>query len=103
MQILLINQGTDTGHAISAVGHCHRQISENPTGLVHPRTLVGVGQHLGDVPNQTGQIRDLPQHPQPGMGHHADTIGRHPHPAHTTTTLATLHPEGAFQLRRLRP
>jgi hypothetical protein len=39
----------------------------------------------------------------PACDTHADTIGRHPHPAHTTATLATLHLESAFQPGRLRP
>jgi len=103
VQRLLINQRPDTGHAVGAVGDRDRQISEDPAGVVHPRAPIGVGQHLGDVLDQPGQVRDLPQQPHPGMGHHAHTIGRYPDPTHPTTTLATLHPEGAFQLGRLRP
>jgi len=100
---LLIDQGTDTGHAIGAVGNRCREIGEDPAGVVHPRTFVGVGQHRGDVLGQPGQVRDLPQQTDPDMGHHTRTIGRNPDPTRTPTTLATLHPEGAFQLGRLRP
>jgi hypothetical protein len=100
---LLINQRPDTGHAVRTVGDRNGQISEDPSGVVHPRALVGVGQHPGDALDQAGQLRDLPQQTHPGMGHHADTVGRYPDPMHPTTTLATLHPEGAFQLGRLRP
>ena len=100
---LLINQAPDTGHAVGTVGDRRREIGEDPARVVHPRALVGVGQHRGDLLGQPRQVRDLPQQPHPGMGHHTDTIGRHPDPTHTPTTLATLHLESAFQLGRLRP
>ena len=103
MQRLLINQRPDTGHTVGTVGDRDGQISEDPPGVVHPGALVGAGQHPGDVLDQPGQLGDLPQQPHPGMGHHADTVGRYPDPTHPTTTLATLHLEGAFQLGRLRP
>ena len=96
---LLIDQAPDTGHTIGAVRDRGREIGEDPARVVHPRTLVGVGQDHADLLGQPRQVRDLPQQPDPGMRHHTDTIGRHANP----TTLATLHLESAFQLGRLRP
>ena len=100
---LLINQTPDTGHTVGTVGDRCREIGEDPARVMHPRTLVGVGQHRGDLLGQPRQVRDLPQQPHPRMRHHTRTIGRHLDPTHTPTTLATLHLESAFQLGRLRP
>jgi hypothetical protein len=83
---LLIDQRTDTGHAVRTVGDRGREIGEDPARVVYPRALVGIGQHCADLLGQPRQVRDLPQQPHPGMRHKTDTVGRHPDP----TTLGTL-------------
>jgi hypothetical protein len=35
---LLVDQGADPGHAVSTVSDRHRQISENTTRVMQPRT-----------------------------------------------------------------
>ena len=71
---LLVDQRADPGHAVRAVGDRRRQIGEHPARVMHPGTPVGVRQHRADLLGQPGQVRDLPQHPDPGMGHHTGTV-----------------------------
>ncbi len=87
MRNLLIDQAPDTGHAVGTVGDRRREIGEDPARVVHPRALVGVGQHRADPLGQPRQVRDLPQQPDTGMRHHARPVGRHMEPTHTRRLL----------------
>ena len=86
---LLIDQRPDPGHTVRAVGDRRREIGEDPARVMHPRALVGVRQHLADLRRQPGQVPDLPQHPDPGMRHHAGTVGGHFDPPRTDSCYAS--------------
>ena len=84
----------DAVDAVRPVGHRGGQIGEHRTRLVGPRPPIGVRQRGRDLRRQPGQVRQLPQHPHPGVRHDAMTVRGHFHPGNRCDTL---HLRSAFQ------
>ena len=84
----------DTVDAVRAVGHRGGQIGEHRTRPVDPRAPIGIRQRRRDLRRQPGQLRQLPQHPHPGVRHDPLTVRRHFHPGNR---CAILHLRSAFQ------
>jgi len=85
----------DSVDAVRPVGHRRGQIREHRPRSVRPRPLVGIGQNLGDLRRQPGQIGQLTQQPHPGMRHHPAAIRRNFHPPDRRDSI---HLRSAFPL-----
>jgi hypothetical protein len=96
----LIQQRTDPGHTIRTISDRRREITEHPPRVMQPRTPVGIGQHSTHSRRQPAQVRQFPQHPNPGMCHHTRTISADLEPRRTHKNLATLHLESASSHRQ---
>ena len=92
MQLLPVPEHRDPADRVRTISDRSRQIGEHPARCVHRDTPIGADQRLRDPVDQTGALGHLPQQTHPGMRHHTGTIRADHNP---TTTLATVHAEGA--------
>jgi len=65
-QFVLIAQGRQVSQSVTAVGDHHRQIRQNPPGLVDRQATVGVHHRRSPASTETSFHGQLPQQRDPG-------------------------------------